>query len=106
MSTNGTANGPWKGIERPYSGEDVDRLRGTVEIEHTLARLGAERLWELLHAEPYVATLGALTGGQAVQMVKGGLKAHFLRGWQGAAYPIHPGPTCPHPSSHTLNRRP
>ena len=78
MSSNGTANSRWEGIERPYSSEDVLRLRGTVQVEHTLARLGAERLWELLHAEPYVPTLGALTGGQAVQMVKGGLKAIYL----------------------------
>src|ERR671936_315503 len=75
----------WKDIERPYSGEDVRRLRGTVQVEHTLARLGAERLWELLRTEEYVPALGALTGGQAVQMVKAGLKAIYLSGWQVAA---------------------
>jgi len=75
----------WTGILRPYSGEDVARLRGSIHIEHTLARLGAERLWTLLHTEPYVAALGALTGNQAVQQVKAGLKAIYLSGWQVAA---------------------
>src|ERR1700693_1592694 len=75
----------WKGIVRPYSAEDVIRLRGSIKIEYTLARLGAERLWNLLHAEPYVAALGALTGNQAVQQVKAGLKAIYLSGWQVAA---------------------
>ena len=68
----------WDGIERPYTEEDVRRLRGSVHVEHSLARLGAERLWRLLHEEEYVAALGALTGGQAVQMVKAGLKAIYL----------------------------
>jgi isocitrate lyase len=72
----------WKGTERSYRGEDVIRLRGSVLIEHTLARLGAERLWGLLHHEPYVAALGALTGNQAVQQVQAGLKAIYLSGWQ------------------------
>jgi isocitrate lyase len=75
----------WAGIERPYSDDDVEALRGSVLVEHTLARLGAERLWELLQAEPYVPTLGAMTGGQAVQMVKAGLKAVYVSGWQVAA---------------------
>jgi isocitrate lyase len=75
----------WKGIKRPYTAEDVVRLRGTVQIEHTLARLGAERLWKLLHSEPYVAALGALTGNQAMQQVKAGLKAIYVSGWQVAA---------------------
>src|SRR5215472_17066172 len=75
----------WKGIKRPYSGADVLRLRGTVQIEHTLARLGAQRLWDLLHTEQYVAALSALTGNQAVQQVKAGLKAIYLSGWQVAA---------------------
>ncbi len=75
----------WKGVERPYAEDDVLRLRGTVRIEHTLARRGAERLWELLHAEPYVAALGALTGAQAVQQVQAGLKAIYVSGWQVAA---------------------
>ena len=75
----------WGGIERDYTAEDVIRLRGSVQIEHTLARRGAEKLWRLLAEEDYVAALGALTGGQAVQMVKAGLKAIYLSGWQVAA---------------------
>jgi isocitrate lyase len=75
----------WDGIERPYTEGDVARLRGSVRVEHTLARLGAERLWRLLQEEDYVAALGALTGGQAVQMVKAGLKAIYVSGWQVAA---------------------
>src|SRR5579859_3061165 len=72
----------FEGIVRPYSKADVERLRGSVHIEHTLATLGANRLWELLHSEPFVPALGALTGNQAVQMVKAGLKAIYLSGWQ------------------------
>ena len=72
----------WRGIVRPYRAEDVQRLRGSVRIEHTLARMGAKRLWHLLHTEPYVAALGALTGNQAVQQVQAGLKAIYLSGWQ------------------------
>jgi isocitrate lyase len=75
----------WDGIERAYTEEDVRRLRGSVHVEHTLARLGAERLWKLLQEEDYVAALGAMTGGQAVEMVKAGLKAIYLSGWQVAA---------------------
>ena len=75
----------WSGIERDYTAEDVVRLRGSVRLEHTLARRGAEQLWGLLHREDYVPALGALTGGQAVQMVKAGLKAIYLSGWQVAA---------------------
>jgi len=75
----------WRGIERPYSGDDVARLRGSIQIEHTLARMGAERLWTLLHTEDRVSALGALTGNQAVQQVKAGLKAIYLSGWQVAA---------------------
>ncbi len=72
----------WKGIERPYHMADVARLRGSVHIEHTLARMGAERLWQLLNEEPFVRALGALTGNQAVQQVQAGLKAIYLSGWQ------------------------
>jgi len=72
----------WRGITRDYSADDVLRLRGSLLVEHTLARRGAERLWSLLHEEPYVAALGALTGNQAVQQVKAGLKAIYLSGWQ------------------------
>jgi isocitrate lyase len=75
----------WKGIERPYTAEDVDQLRGTVRIEHTLARMGAERLWALLHTDDYLPALGALTGNQAVQQVEAGLKVIYLSGWQVAA---------------------
>jgi isocitrate lyase len=75
----------WNGIERPYTAEDVVRLRGSVPVEHTLARRGAERLWKGLHGDERVAALGALTGGQAVQMVKAGLQAIYLSGWQVAA---------------------
>jgi isocitrate/methylisocitrate lyase len=103
---NGTADGRWKGIERPYSREDVQRLRGTVEVEHSLARLGAERLWQLLHTEPYVPTLGALTGGQAVQMVKAGLKAIYLSGWQVAADANLAGQTYPDQSLYPSNSGP
>jgi len=91
MNRNGQANGKvgaadrWDGIERPYRRADVERLRGSFRIEHTIARLGAERLWKLLREEPYVAALGALTGAQAVQMVKAGLQAVYLSGWQVAA---------------------
>jgi isocitrate lyase len=78
-------NPRWQGITRPYAAADVVRLRGSVQIEYTLAKLGAQRLWELMHTEPYVAALGALTGTQAVQMVQAGLKAIYLSGWQVAA---------------------
>ena len=70
---------------RPYRPQDVLRLRGTVQIEHTLARLGAERLWDLLHSEPYVAALGAMTGNQAIQQIEAGLQAIYISGWQVAA---------------------
>ncbi|HTS74063.1 MAG TPA: isocitrate lyase [Gaiellaceae bacterium] len=107
MSTNGsTHNGRWEGIERPYTQEDVERLRGTVHVEHTLARLGAERLWELLHTEDFVPTLGALTGGQAVQMVKAGLKGIYLSGWQVAADGNLAGHTYPDQSLYPSNSGP
>ena len=75
----------WSGIERPYSSADVDRLRGSIHVEHTLAHLGAERLWNLLRDDAYVNALGAMTGNQAVQQVKAGLKAIYVSGWQVAA---------------------
>ena len=78
-------NPRWKGIKRGYTAADVVRLRGSFPIEHTLARRGAEKLWDLLHTEPYVNCLGALTGGQAMQQVKAGIKAIYLSGWQVAA---------------------
>ena len=79
------SNPRWRGIKRPYKADDVIRLRGTVQVEHTLARLGAERLWDMLHTEPYVAALGAMTGNQAIQQVEAGLQAIYVSGWQVAA---------------------
>jgi isocitrate/methylisocitrate lyase len=78
-------NPRWAGIERPYSAADVVRLRGSIRVEHSLARRGAEQLWSLLNREDYINALGAMTGGQAVEMVKAGLKAIYLSGWQVAA---------------------
>lgn len=75
----------WQGITRPYSAEDVIKLRGSIDIEHTLAKKGAEKLWKLINEEDYINALGALTGNQAVQQVKAGLKAIYLSGWQVAA---------------------
>ena len=80
-----TARNRFQGIERPYTAADVERLRGSVRVEHTLARLGANRLWELLHTRDYVHSLGALSGNQAVQMVRAGLEAIYVSGWQVAA---------------------
>src|SRR2546428_3566781 len=79
------SNPRWRGITRDYSADDVLRLRGSIDIKYTLAEMGAERLWQLLNDEPFVAALGALTGNQAVQQVKAGLKAIYLSGWQVAA---------------------
>jgi isocitrate lyase len=96
----------WEGIERPYEEEDVRRLSGSVQVEHTLARLGAERLWELLHDTPYVAALGAMTGGQAVQMVKAGLQAVYISGWQVAADANQAGQTYPDQSLYPATSAP
>ena len=96
----------WDGIERTYSEEDVRRLRGSVHVEHTLARLGAERLWQLLQEEDYVAALGAMTGGQAVEMVKAGLKAIYLSGWQVAADANSAGEVYPDQSLYPVNSAP
>ena len=79
------SNPRWRGITRDYSAEDVLRLRGSIDIKYTLAEMGAERLWQLLNDEPFVAALGALTGNQAMQQVRAGLKAIYLSGWQVAA---------------------
>jgi len=79
------SNSRWAGVTRPYSAKDVEQLRGSIHVEHTLARLGAERLWHLLHTENSVRALGAVTGNQAVQQVKGGLHAIYVSGWQVAA---------------------
>src|SRR3712207_1997335 len=84
MQSNGNGRGSdrWQGVTRPYGEEDVERLRGSVRVEHTLARLGAERLWALMQRPRGVRALGALTGNQAVQQVKAGLEAIYLSGWQ------------------------
>jgi len=97
---------PERTILRPYTSTDVDRLRGSVQIEHTLARRGAERLRHLLAEESYVAALGALTGGQAVQMVKAGLKAIYLSGWQVAADANLSGHTYPDQSLYPATSAP
>jgi isocitrate lyase len=110
--------GRFEGIARPYSPEDVLRLRGSIPIEHTLARRGALRLWELLHEEEPVRALGAVTGNQAMQMVRAGLKAIYLSGWQAAAdantagamypdqslYPANTGPELARRINRTLQR--
>ena len=96
----------WSGIERTYTAEQVVRLRGSVVPEHTLARLGAERLWELLKGEAPVRALGALTGGQAVQMVRAGLEAIYLSGWQVAADANLAGSTYPDQSLYPVNSVP
>jgi isocitrate lyase len=96
----------WQGLERTYTATDVVRLRGSVVPEHTLARLGAERLWELLRREQPVRALGALTGGQAVQMVKAGLEAIYLSGWQVAADGNLAGSTYPDQSLYPANSAP
>ena len=96
----------WAGITRTYSSEDVDRLRGTVRIEYSLARASAEKLWKLLHDEPYVAALGALTGNQAVEMAAAGLKAIYLSGWQVAADANLSGQMYPDQSLYPANSVP
>ncbi len=108
----------FEGIKRPYTAADVDKLRGTLQIEHTLARHGAERLWKLLKSEPFVASLGAMTGNMAVQQVRAGLQAIYLSGWQVAAdantagqmypdqslYPVDSVPNLARKINHALQR--
>jgi isocitrate lyase len=106
FSRNGTRDERWQGILRPYEPEDVLRLRGSVVVEHSLARRGAERLWALLNGDDYVAALGALTGGQAVQMAKAGLRAIYLSGWQVAADGNLAGQTYPDQSLYPANSAP
>src|SRR5690606_10366487 len=96
----------WAGVTRDYTAADVLRLRGSVQEEHTLARLGAERLWRLLHEEDYVPALGAVTGGQAVQQVRAGLKAIYVSGWQVAADANTAGHTYPDQSLYPANSVP
>src|SRR5215471_4504695 len=99
-------NPRWRGTKRTYTAEDVIRLRGSVREEHTLARLGAERLWTLLHTEDYVHSLGAVTGNQAVQQVRAGLPAIYLSGWQVAADANLSGQTYPDQSLYPVNSVP
>jgi isocitrate lyase len=109
MSSNGAApwsGARWDGITRPYTPADVDKLQGSVRVEHTLARLGAERLWELLAEKPYVRALGALSGNQAVQMVKAGLDAIYLSGWQVAGDANLAAQTYPDQSLYPANSAP
>jgi isocitrate lyase len=96
----------WNGITRPYTAKEVIRLRGSIHIEHSLARLGAERLWKLLHEEDYVAALGAMTGNQAVQQVLAGLKAIYLSGWQVAGDANLAGQMYPDQSLYPCNSVP
>ena len=98
--------GRFDGIERPYTPEDVLRLRGSIPITHTLAERGANRLWELLHDEPYINALGAVTGNQAMQMVRAGLKAIYLSGWQVAADANTAGAMYPDQSLYPANAAP
>jgi isocitrate lyase len=101
---NGTSR--WHGIERDWTAEDVARLQGSVQIEYTLARRGAELLWELLHSEDYLPTLGAITGAQAVQMVKAGAKGIYVSGWQVAGDNNLAGETYPDQSLYPANSVP
>ena len=96
----------WNGVVRDYTADDVERLRGSIEIKYTLAEMGAERLWQLLHDEPYVAALGALTGNQAIQQVRAGLKAIYLSGWQVAADANLAGQMYPDQSLYPANSVP
>ena len=96
----------WSGVTRPYSSADVERLRSSIRIEHTLADVGARRLWDLLTARDYVAALGALTGSQAVQMVRAGLEAIYVSGWQVAADANLAGQTYPDQSLYPANSVP
>jgi isocitrate lyase len=101
-----TSDERWRSIRRDFAPEDVVRLRGSVRLQHTIADLGARRLWQLLHDEPFVATFGALTGAQAVQMVRAGLQAIYLSGWQVAADANLAGQTYPDQSLYPANSVP
>src|SRR5436189_5114895 len=106
MQNSNEADARWRGITRPYSSTDVKRVRGSLRIEHTLARRGAEKLWRLLQNEDYVAALGALTGNQAMQQVKAGLKAIYVSGWQVAADANLSGQMYPDQSLYPANSVP
>src|SRR5881409_2300544 len=99
-------NPRWKGITRGYSAEQVVRLRGSVQVEHSLARLGAEKLWKLINETPFVNALGAMTGNQAMQQVKAGLKAIYLSGWQVAGDANLAGEMYPDQSLYPANSVP
>jgi isocitrate lyase len=103
---NGWNSDRWNGITRNYSSDDVSRLRGTVQVEYSLARAGADKLWRLLHRDTHVAALGALTGNQAVQMAAAGLKAIYLSGWQVAADANLSGQMYPDQSLYPVNSVP
>ena len=102
----GAPKGRFDGINRPYSAEDVVKLRGSVTVAHTLAERGANKLWELLHTEPHIHALGAMTGNQAMQMVRAGLKAIYLSGWQVAADANTAGAMYPDQSLYPANAAP
>ncbi len=118
LAESWTKDKRWHGLTRPYQPEEVLRLRGSVQIEHTLARLGAEKLWKMLRQQPYVHALGALSGNQAVQMVDAGLRAIYVSGWQVAAdanlaeqmypdqslYPVNSAPALTRRINHALQR--
>jgi len=106
MERDWLENPRWKGVERPYDAHEVVRLRGSVTIEHTLARMGAEKLWRLMHEEEFVNALGALTGNQAMQQVRAGLKAIYLSGWQVAADANIAGQMYPDQSLYPANSVP
>ncbi|MEK4761715.1 isocitrate lyase [Viridibacillus sp. FSL E2-0187] len=106
LEKNWAEEGRWLGIERPYSAEEVIKLRGSVIIEHTLAKKGATRLWKSLHEEDFINALGALTGNQAVQQVKAGLQAIYLSGWQVAADANLSGQMYPDQSLYPANSVP
>ncbi len=106
LSTRWQTDPRWKGSKRDYTPKDVASLRGSVHIESTLARLGSERLWQLLHTEPFVPALGAVTGNQAIQMVEAGLKAIYLSGWQVAADANVAGQMYPDQSLYPCNSAP
>jgi len=101
-----TDNPRWKGVERPYDAAEVFRLRGSITIEHTLARMGSEKLWRLMHEDPFVNALGALTGNQAMQQVRAGLKAVYLSGWQVAADANNAGQMYPDQSLYPVSSVP
>ncbi len=106
LEQNWATNPRWQGVTRSYTGKDVVRLRGTVSIEYSLARLGAERLWELLHEDEFVSALGALTGNQALQQVQAGLKSIYLSGWQVAGDANLAGQMYPDQSLYPANSVP